>query len=164
MGSDDDRCDEVLVALRRINRAMNLRSRQLMQTTDITGPQLMLLHALRRHGSMTIGQVANAINLSQGTVTSILERLLKKGVVKKTRSVEDKRKVFVELTDSGHELLLRVPTPLQQNFTTRFKQLKDWEQNLILSSLQRVAEMMNAHEIEVEPLLVVDASCEVPQA
>ena len=39
----------------------------------------------------------------------------------------------------------------------QFKELREWEQSLILSSLQRVASMMNAEHIDASPVLDVGA-------
>ncbi len=42
---------------------------------------------------------------------------------------------------------------MQQSFINKFSQLENWEQTLVLSSLQRVAEMMNAADLDAAPLL-----------
>lgn len=154
MRVSEDICDNVLIALKRITRAIDIHSRRLMQSTGLTGPQLLVLLVLKREGAaIPIGVLADSISLSQGTVTSILERLLKKAFVEKTRSTLDKRKVYVSLTETGKQAVADAPTPLQEHFISAFRKLQDWEQTLILSSLQRVGQMMNAEDIEVEPIL-----------
>ena len=152
---NEDICDDVLIALRRITRAIDIHSRKLMQTTGLTAPQLLILQILKRKdgNSIAMGELATSINLSQGTVTSILDRLIKKALVKKVRSTIDKRKVYVSLTDAGQDTLAQAPTLLQEHFISSFKELQDWEQTLILSSLQRVGQMMNAEQIDVAPIL-----------
>jgi len=42
---------------------------------------------------------------------------------------------------------------LQDDFVASFQKLADWEQTLILSSLQRVAQMLQAEQMEVVPSL-----------
>jgi len=148
-----DRHTDVLIALRRIIRAIDMRSRRLMQQAGFTGPQLLILQALGAHGEMSAGDLAREVNLSQGTVTSILDRLEKRGLIQRVRSETDRRKVFVTLTDSGKEQLASAPTLLQERFIERFTGLKDWEQHQILASLQRLAEMMDAQNIDAAPVL-----------
>lgn len=153
MHESDDICDAVLTALRRINRAIDIHSRKLMQTSGLTGPQLLILQILKRkNAAIPIGELAASIDLSQGTVTSILERLLKKRLIEKMRSTLDKRKVYVSLTADGEAALAQSATPLQGHFVESFTRLQDWEQMLILSSLQRVAQMMNAPAVIAEPM------------
>jgi len=144
---------DVLIALRRIIRAIDMRSRRLMQQAGFTGPQLLVLQALGQHGEMSAGELAREINLSQGTVTSILDRLEKRVLIQRVRSESDRRKVFITLTETGKEQLASAPTLMQEHFIERFDELKDWEQHQILASLQRLAEMMDAQDIDAAPVL-----------
>ncbi len=145
--------DEVLVALRRVIRATDLHSKHLAKTTGLTAPQILLLQAVRDKGNVTIGELANDISLSQATVTTILDRLEKRKLVYRERSTTDKRKVHTYLTDLGVEILKDAPMPLQDHFTRQFGDLQEWEQTMIISSLQRVAQMMDAQHIDASPVL-----------
>ena len=44
---------------------------------------------------------------------------------------------------------------MQEEFIERFKNLDEWEQNLLLSSFSRVAQMMDASKIDAAPLLEI---------
>ncbi|MGK0500229.1 MAG: DNA-binding MarR family transcriptional regulator [Oceanicoccus sp.] len=145
--------DEVLVSLRRVIRATDLHSKYLAKTTGLTTPQILLLQSIRDRGQVTIGELATEINLSQATVTTILDRLEKRKLVYRERSAQDKRKVHAYLTDSGAETLKAAPTPLQEHFTRQFGDLQNWEQTMIIASLQRVAQMMDAQHIDASPVL-----------
>jgi DNA-binding MarR family transcriptional regulator len=148
-----DRIDEVLVALRRVIRATDLHSKHLAKTTGLTAPQILLMQTIRARGEVTIGELANKMSLSQATVTTILDRLEKRELVYRERSKEDKRKVHAYLTDAALLVLQDAPTPLQEHFTRQFGDLQEWEQTMIISSLQRVAQMMDAQHIDASPVL-----------
>jgi DNA-binding MarR family transcriptional regulator len=150
-----DNIENVLITLRRIIRAADLHSKHLVKTAGLTAPQLLLLQAIRECGDVTIGELAKEINLSQATVTTILDRLEKRELVYRVRSQQDKRKVNAYLTDTGRDMLDNAPTPLQAHFISRFRNLPDWEQNMILSALQRVAQMMDAEHLDASPFLTV---------
>lgn len=145
--------DEVLVALRRVIRATDLHSKHLSKTTGLTSPQILLLHTIREKGEVTIGEIAQDMSLSQATVTTIIDRLEKRKLVFRERSKEDKRKVHAYLTDEGHEILKTAPVPLQDQFAKHFADLQEWEKTMIISSLQRVAHMMDAQHIDASPVL-----------
>lgn len=149
------RIEDVLIALRRVIRATDLHSRHLAKTTGLTAPQILLLQAIRDRGEVTIGEIASDVSLSQATVTTILDRLEKRGLIYRERSREDKRKVHAYLTEAGLETLKEAPIPLQDQFTRQFGDLREWEQTMIISALQRVAEMMNAQHIDAAPILDV---------
>lgn len=147
--------DEVLVALRRVIRATDLHSKHLAKTSGLTAPQILLLQAIRSNDEVTIGKIASDISLSQATVTTIIDRLEKRGLVVRERSKEDKRKVHLHLTQDGDKILLNAPTPLQEHFARQFNDLHEWEQSMLITSLQRVAQMMDAQHIDAAPVLDV---------
>lgn len=150
-----NRYDEVLVALRRIIRATDMHSRQLSKVSGLTAPQLLILQLLRQQGELTVGEIAHGVNLSQATITTIIDRLAKRDLVRRERGSADKRKVFVHLTEAADVVLADAPKPLQDSFIQQFQDLHDWEQTMILSSLERVAYMMDAQHIDASPVLDV---------
>lgn len=147
--------EEVLVALRRVIRATDLHSKHLAKTTGLTAPQMLLMQTIRDKGELTIGELANEISLSQATVTVILDRLEKRNLIHRERSNQDKRKVHACLLDEGMDILKDAPIPLQDQFANQFNLLQEWEQTMIISSLQRIAKMMDAQDIDASPVLDV---------
>jgi DNA-binding MarR family transcriptional regulator len=145
--------EEVLIALRRVIRATDLHSKHLAKTTGLTAPQILLLQTIRDLGQVTIGELANKVSLSQATVTTILDRLEKRSLIYRARSQQDKRKVHAYLTEQAEEILKEAPIPLQDHFAQQFGNLQEWEQSMIISSLQRVAQMMDAEHIDAAPVL-----------
>tara|TARA_R100001440_G_scaffold53394_4_gene73082 strand:+ start:8128 stop:8718 length:591 start_codon:yes stop_codon:yes gene_type:complete len=147
--------EQVLVALRRVIRATDLHSKRLSKNAGLTAPQLLIMRTIRDLGQVTIGTIADKVSLSQATVTTILDRLEHRKLVYRVRSTTDKRKVHAHLTDDGAALLASAPQPLQEEFIEKFQSLHEWEQNMIVSSLQRVANMMDADHIDASPVLDV---------
>ncbi|MCA2015315.1 MarR family transcriptional regulator [Vibrio tritonius] len=147
--------EEVLVAIRQIIRAIDLHSKQLSKHAGLTGPQLILMRSIDTLGQVTIRELSKNTNMSQATATTILDRLERNGYVTRVRSESDKRKVHAYLTDQGREILAKAPQPLQDNFVERFQKLDEWEQTLLLSSVQRLSAMMNAEKMDVAPMLEI---------
>jgi DNA-binding MarR family transcriptional regulator len=155
--------NEVMSALRRIIRAIDLHSRALVQRFGLTGPQLIVLKELLAEVPRPVNELASAVNLSQATVTGILDRLEKKHMVERVRSTADRRKVLVSPTATAEAALAGAPPLLQEHFTSSFSELPDWQQNQILSSLQRIVALMEAGDVEAGPILTtgpLDASPE----
>jgi DNA-binding MarR family transcriptional regulator len=144
----------VIAALRRISRAIDLHSRLLLQKCGLTTPQLAALQAVERLQPVTVGVLAKEIHLSPATVTGILGRLEKRGLVIRARGDRDRRSVVVQLTKGGASLLKDAPSLLQDRFQSELSRLQEWEQTMILSTLQRIASMMDAEGIEAAPVLV----------
>jgi len=150
-----DQIDAVLIALRKVIRATDLHSKYLAKNTGLTTAQLLILQSIQNMGEVSIGEISKKISLSQATVTSILDRLVDKGLVYRERSTEDKRKVHAYLTEDALALIKDAPAPLQEQFTKQFGALNEWEQSMMISSLQRIAQMMDAEEIDASPVLDV---------
>ena len=148
--------DEVLRSLRRIIRATDIHSRQLGKRTGLTTPQLVVLRAIDEVGAPTVSDIARSVSLSQATVTNILNRLEGQELVRRERSEVDRRRVMVALTKSGSKLLESAPEPLQDRFAVQFESLQSWEQHQLVASLERIAEMMDAEELDAAPLLATD--------
>jgi DNA-binding MarR family transcriptional regulator len=147
--------EELLVALRKVIRAIDMRSRQLSKDVGLTGPQLLVLQEVGKNPGIMVKQIAQSINLSPATVTSILDRMEARALVNRVRSTEDKRKVGVFLSETGQAALSAAPLPLQEHFLNRFNSLEEWEKSLMVSSMQRIATMMDAAEIDAAPVLEV---------
>lgn len=145
--------EQIVASLRRIIRAVDLYSRKLMDQSGLTGPQLAALKEIHRQGPVTAGSIAKAIHLSQGTVTGILRRLESRGLITRERGELDRRTTLINITPKGQSVLSQAPSLLQDNFLERLAGLETWEQTQILSTLQRVAHLMEAQTIDAAPHL-----------
>lgn len=148
--------DNALIAIRKIIQSIALNSRSLVKRVGLTGPQLVVLQEVADSGEVSVGAVARAVSLSQGTVTDIVERMEKRGLLNRRRSDFDRRRVLVHTTESGKQLLEKATPLMQESFAGRFNHLQDWEQAMILSSLQRLVSIMDARFIKAEPILNTD--------
>jgi DNA-binding MarR family transcriptional regulator len=150
--------DQILVALRRIMRAIDLRSRTLLQDYGLTAPQLVALHAVSRLQPVKAGRLAREIHLGQPTVTGIVTRLERRGLLQRSRGEQDRRSIQLRLTSEGERVLRDAPSLLQDQFRQKLGELKEWERTQILAILQRIASMMDASDIEAAPVLGAEAA------
>lgn len=155
--ADSSYWQEVLISLRRIIRATDLQSKRVMKHSGLTIPQVMILRAIDTLGDVTVKRISQDVSLSQATVTTVLNRLESRGFIEKVRSTVDRRIVNARLTEKGLETLESAPSLLHEEFIDKFEGLEDWEKTQILSSLQRIAVMMDAESIDAAPLLDIGA-------
>lgn len=146
--------DEILVALRRITRAIDLHSKKLQKQSGLTTSQLLVMETIAKLGQASPSAIAREIMLSQATVTSLIDRLERNGLVVRERSADDKRLVRVRLTESGQAKVDDAPELLQAGFLRELRLLPDWQRNMLISSLQHIAFMMDAEELDASPILV----------
>lgn len=156
--------ETIVISIRRMTRAVDLHSRQLAKTYELTGPQLVCLRQIRASARLTPKELASRVSLSQATVTGILDRLERRDLVRRVRSTQDKRVVHLELTSAGAELIDYAPSPLSERFRDRLGALQEGEQAMIDWVLRRVVDMMEAGHVDASPILTTGHANAEPSA
>ncbi|MEM9081820.1 MAG: MarR family transcriptional regulator [Verrucomicrobiota bacterium] len=100
--------------------------RQLLHSINLCHSDIAILRRLRRKGPRPVNTLAPRIGLTSGSMTTAVQRLLKRNLVSTRRDLADRRVVWVEITSNGEELLLDLQTkrnnclaPLADDFTDR---------------------------------------------
>ena len=97
--------------------------------------------------------IAKEVQLSQATVTNLVDRMERNGLILRKKSNEDKRVVEVHLTETGKKMIDLAPEPLQAGFLREYRKLERWEQHQLIGSMQRIAVLMDAEDIDASPIL-----------
>jgi|TARA_B110000879_G_scaffold164493_1_gene212456 DNA-binding MarR family transcriptional regulator len=145
--------EELFIALRRITRAIDLHSKKLQRETGLTTSQLLVLEAVVKLDTSTPSNIAKEVQLSQATVTNLVDRMERNKLVLRQKSIADKRVVEVQLTEKGRGMVELAPEPLQAGFLREYRKLERWEQHQLISSIQRIAVLMDAEDIDASPIL-----------
>ena len=153
----DASTNDVLVALRRIIRAIDLQSKRVAKESGLTTPQVLILQSIRDLGEVTTGRISEQVNLSQATVTTIMDRLEQRGLVERYRSVKDRRVVHTKLTTAGRQALRRAPPLLHERFVAAFSALDRADRIRVIRTLDEVAAMLGASQLDAAPLLDLGA-------
>ncbi len=149
----NQRANDALIALRRIQRKIELEARLLARDANLTPSQLRVLQLLDEHESISAGEIAAKTQLSNATITALIDRMVVRNLVARTRCNTDRRKVWLALLPDGRKALKDAPRNLQLIFQSRFDALEPWEQAMLISSLEKVALMLDADSLEVAPIL-----------
>lgn len=103
---------DTFIKLSRANSAFEARMLAHDVLEDLTLSQFGVLEALYHLGTMCQGVLSQKLLKSTGNMTLVLDNLEKRGLVRRVRSLTDRRMVSIELTDSGKALIARI-MPLQ---------------------------------------------------
>ena len=148
-----DRTDISLIALRRILRATELYGKELANAAKLTAAQFRALQIVGEIGHATPSDIATRMGVSQATITALVDKLVARGLVTRERSERDRRQTNVTITAEGQATVDEAPDALQQRYVRKFEALEDWEQSMIVASLERVAKMLNAANLDASPVL-----------
>ncbi|WP_136658086.1 MarR family transcriptional regulator [Nitratireductor sp. XY-223] len=75
--------------------------RGLLKDLGLTYPQYLVMLVLWEHDRINVSEICNALGLETTTLTPLLKRMEKRGLIRRQRSAEDERQVIVSLTDEG---------------------------------------------------------------
>ncbi len=92
------------------------------------------LEVIKDKGRPALGEIAQELNFSKPSVTTMVNKLIKQGFVKKVRSEQDKRVFYVELTDLGRELI-EIRLNIFLEFAERLEQVLAGEEAIRLAVL-----------------------------
>jgi len=87
---------------RRVMKALAARA-------SLTGPQLTVVKMLEHMGDLSLSELSDAIRAQNSTVTGIVDRMEREGIVERVRSTDDRRVVRIHLTDKGNKLASEIP-------------------------------------------------------
>lgn len=93
-------CFPVYAASRLITREYQ----PLLDNLGITYPQYLVLMVLWEKDGIPVNDIAKKLILNTNTITPLLKRMEKQGMIKRERSGNDERKVIIHLTEEGEKL------------------------------------------------------------
>jgi len=104
-----------------------------MRTSDFT-----VLEALYHKGQQTIKQITQSVLINTGSITYVIDKLEKKGLLERTPCKDDRRVVYIQLTDQGVKLMDEIFPLHQQVIENVFEGVTDEEKKIVIDVLKRV--------------------------
>lgn len=156
------RSEDALIALRQIQRRTEHASKKLAAQAGLTPSQLLVMQILAERGETSAGQISEMTQLKHATITSLVDKLEARGLLNRRKCEEDRRRVWLTLLPEGEAVITSAPGLLQETFQSRFSQLPDWQQAMLVSALEQVATLLDAEQLEAAPILDVGALDEGP--
>jgi len=90
---------EILRAHLRVGKAIAGRTQSYLGELDLTYPQRIALMVLDGDGPMPISDLATAMGSANSTISGVVDRLERLGLAKRIRSEQDRRKIYVTVTE-----------------------------------------------------------------
>ncbi|MCB9578023.1 MAG: MarR family transcriptional regulator [Polyangiaceae bacterium] len=91
----------------------------------LTGPQLAVIKMLEPVGKLSLSELSWKIRARNSTVTGIIDRMEREGLVKRRRSAADRRVVNIVLTDAGKKLASEISVEPVQIFRRVLSELSE---------------------------------------
>jgi DNA-binding MarR family transcriptional regulator len=149
MGDPDLRTRVMLGLLKKLRQTMRRSVDAQMATHDLTEAQWEPLWIIGNAGPRTPSELAREMCLDAGAVTRLLDRLVEKGFVHRSRSWQDRRILTIELTAVGQQLVGCIPSALSAANAGALRGFSDEERLALLSMFNRI--LINGRQRFREP-------------
>ena len=122
---------------------------RIWQLAELTLTQVQVLRALR-DGPQTLGRLGQANGMSPTSVTRIVDRLERRGLVARRRESEDRRVVQVHLEPEGERLLGEIRVVKGSDIHRAIDRMTSEERRQLTSSLRRLVELARVERVTDE--------------
>ncbi|MZQ82201.1 MarR family transcriptional regulator [Paenibacillus sp. 5J-6] len=113
-----------------------------LQKEELTGPQLFILRELFQEEPRKLGDLAKSVQLSNSTVSGIVDRLERNGMVQRKRDEQDRRVVWIGTTDLCQQLKKTKVETMNNEFFAGLENVFTLEQ---IETCQEVVGMLIKH-------------------
>lgn len=104
-----------------------------LRTSDFT-----VLEALYHKGRQTIRQISDAVLINTGSITYVIDKLETKGLLERSDCKEDRRVVYIQITEQGKEFMNEIFPKHQKLIEDIFSVLTEAEKATFIDLLKRV--------------------------
>jgi DNA-binding MarR family transcriptional regulator len=84
-----------------VDHGLQTTSKRMKTELGVTGPQRLVIRIVARFPGIPPGQVAQLIHVHPSTLTGVLKRLERRGLIRRRRDPKDRRRVFLAATPKG---------------------------------------------------------------
>jgi DNA-binding MarR family transcriptional regulator len=153
MGANTSRADvrAVLDGVRRIVQSLRASSRWAEKHVGMSGAQLFVLQKLEEAPAQSLNALAERTHTHQSSVSTIVARLVERGLVTRTQSREDGRTIELGLSPSGRRLVARAPDAAQERLIRGIRSLPPARRRVLASALEALGRAMDS--VEQEPAM-----------
>ena len=138
---------DIVWALRRIVSIVYHESRVMIKKYDITGPQSLVLRSLYyAQGPLTSAQLSRNLNVTPANMTGIIDRLVEKNLVSRTKKIADRRSTPIELTEQGYKFTETLPDLVERKLQHGLEDLDDEQIQSVYSALNRIIKIIEIDE------------------
>ena len=129
-----------LVAL--IYKAVDFHS--LKKLHDLTKTQFLILAALYHSGTLNMTKISEYISSSKEQATRAVSPLADRGLISRVEHPDNRKHVYLELTDAGKELLVKLRSEMRERFKGKVDStLLPEEKEVLLSSAETLTRLLS---------------------
>jgi DNA-binding MarR family transcriptional regulator len=140
--------NEMIELQRRVDRDRRQYELNAWMDLNLSIGQLKSLFFISNKGTTSLGKLAAALRVTPTNTTGIVNRLLKRKLITRTGSPDDRRVLFLRTTPLGEELIAGLRQKRKERMAELFNHLDDDEASIVFQALTLMVEAIEAHREE----------------
>ena len=116
----------------------------------LTGPQLTVIKLLESFGDLSLSSLSERIRAQNSTVTGIIDRMEREGLVRRERSTSDRRVVHIRLSEKGQKLARQIQVEPMEIFRGALLGLSSADLRDLLRIMNKLQKHVRAKVAEAE--------------
>lgn len=132
--------------LREITHMLKRHLAVLLAAEGLTLPQMLVLRRVKEKGEVALGEIAADLHLAPSTLSDIIKRLEREGLVEKISDPRDMRVMRLRVLAKGEELLARTCSIYDRHLRNIFAHFEESEVEALSRSLARLKEYVDAED------------------
>ena len=129
---------KLFIVLSRAHRKINDLANKSIAEFNLNPTEFAVLELLYHKGNQPLQHIGEKILIASGSITYVVDKLEKKGLVVRNPCIADRRVIYAEITESGHKLMQEI-FPLHEKFLhEQMSDLSNEEKNFLIHLLKKI--------------------------
>ncbi|WP_099156678.1 MarR family winged helix-turn-helix transcriptional regulator [Virgibacillus ndiopensis] len=129
---------KAFVILMKSAKSVEERIKKDIKSYGVSTTEFAILEALYHKGNLTVQQICNAVLINSGSITYVIDKLQKRDLLARTACSNDRRVVYVQITDLGKKLMDEIFPKHQEVIEKIFEDINTDEKQAIINTLKRI--------------------------
>jgi MarR family transcriptional regulator, 2-MHQ and catechol-resistance regulon repressor len=138
MVNENERALKLFIVLSRASKVVLEEANKLIETYKLNPTEFAVLELLYHKGRQPIQKIGQKILLSSGSMTYVVDKLEKKGLIERVFCKEDKRVTYMSITDAGNALIEEIFPSHEKKINGLMSVLSEAEQDTAIDLLRKL--------------------------
>ena len=142
--------EEMIELQRRVDRDRRQYELDAWMHLNLSIGQLKSLFFISNRGATSLSKLAAALSVTPTNTTGIVDRLLKRGLITRTESPDDRRVLLLRTTPLGDELIAELRQKRKERMAELFNRLSEEEAKYMAEALKIMVRVIEVQREETK--------------
>lgn len=152
----DEEISQYEAIMEKLVSAYRARMSETCKVAELTPPQFWALYAIAGTQRIKMSPLAECLGLSMGAASTLVDRLVGRGLVQREADPQDRRAVYVSLTDKGNHVLEEAQAARRELNQQAFEHMAPEVRRQLVSGLQAMVSTWESLGVKSRPCKVTE--------